>query len=48
MRLRVVLVMALLAFVAKARAAEPAMAFFGDVMTQSLGLVGKIVAVDCH
>lgn len=23
-------------------------AFFGDVMTQSLGLVGKIVRVDCH
>ena len=22
-------------------------AFFGDVMTQSLGLVGKIVRVDC-
>jgi hypothetical protein len=23
-------------------------AFFGDVMTQSLGLVGKIVKVDCR
>jgi tricorn protease-like protein len=23
-------------------------AFFGDVLTQSLGLVGKIVRVDCH
>jgi hypothetical protein len=22
--------------------------FFGDVMTQSLGLVGKIVRVDCR
>ncbi len=24
------------------------MAFFGDVMTRSLGLVGKIVRVDCR